>query len=393
MRHRIDGFMSKCAELGVPGPVAERMCKAAYELGSVNGEDSVSDLMYYALEDPEAKRYFHVDPVSGKRIPVAPPSRAGVTTMPISAEEQLDRYLMLSHDNPDYNRRIPIVRNGVPASTRWSGPEDLANLQSDAIRRRRGVRQPPGRRPTWLQRRIMEYVGRDGGRPAVKSAQSFGDGTFVLSKGQTPSHAARAWNASHPGSAVTPEQILAANPGVPATGFVAGREYRMPSSGEAPKARPAAPERKPDGKKAPIGVQRNNPGNLRSDGVTRWLGANLPGKGEFLTFDTPHNGFRALARTLYNYGKRHGINTLYGVVRRYAPASENDVASYLSSLESSTGWDRKRNIDLTDESVLQTLVPLIARQEIGSSWLGNYDASSVSNAVTSAIPSAEPRRL
>lgn len=162
-----------------------------------------------------------------------------------------------------------------------------------------------------------------------------------------------------------------------------------PASATAAPAAPAAPAparaRRTRASRVPRGYTANNPGNIRSDGVTQWEGANLPAEGEFLTFDTPHHGIRALARILRNYGRRHGINTVEGAVGRYAPPSENDTGAYAAGVRNLTGIRPNQEIDLTDVNTVQRLVPAFMSREIGPNYAGTYSPSVVSNAVNAAF--------
>jgi hypothetical protein len=229
-----------------------------------------------------------------------------------------------------------------------------------------------------------------------KKAQAFSqDGkTVTLSKGQTPSHVVAAYNKAHPSSKITVPQFLKANGNLAATKFRAGKAYSIPVSSpvSAVSAKPAAKPAPTPAPAAvapsagPMGFRQNNPGNLRSDGKTRWQGSTgVPAAGEFLTFSNPYQGVRAMARTLFNYGRRHKIDSLEGVVNRYAPAKENNQSAYLASVRQKTGLKPGARIDLTDEATLQKLVPAMGSHEIGPRYFSTYDPSMVSNAVARAV--------
>ena len=79
----------------------------------------------------------------------------------------------------------------------------------------------------------------------------------------------------------------------------------------------------------PRGIRNNNPGNIR---VTKdkWMGLRaVQADKEFFQFITPKWGYRALIRTLQNYRKRHGCETIGDFIRRWAPPSENNTLSYI----------------------------------------------------------------
>lgn len=79
----------------------------------------------------------------------------------------------------------------------------------------------------------------------------------------------------------------------------------------------------------PRGIRNNNPGNIRKT-KDKWKGLRaVQTDKEFFQFITPKWGYRALIRTLQNYRKRHGCETIADFIRRWAPPSENDTLSYI----------------------------------------------------------------
>ena len=170
-----------------------------------------------------------------------------------------------------------------------------------------------------------------------------------------------------------------------------GQKLRIPAVAAAPAVPavpvPASPAAKPAAKpagKAPIGVRQNNPGNLRSDGKTRWYGGNLPAKGKFITFDTPENGIRAMARILRNYELKKRIGNLGTAIRTYAPAKENDVPGYIRHVSGATGIQPDAPIHLSDPATLRTLIPAMLSKEVGPKHSVQYTPEMISNAVERA---------
>ena len=68
----------------------------------------------------------------------------------------------------------------------------------------------------------------------------------------------------------------------------------------------------------------------------------------FAVFSAPKWGFRALAVILLNYQTKHGINTVRGIIERFAPTNENNLAAYIQAV--SQGIQRRADeaLDLTD---------------------------------------------
>ena len=79
----------------------------------------------------------------------------------------------------------------------------------------------------------------------------------------------------------------------------------------------------------PRGLRNCNPGNIR---ITKdlWLGLRLmQTDNEFFQYVSMPWGYRALLRTLQNYRKRHGCETIADFIRRWAPPSENNTMTYI----------------------------------------------------------------
>lgn len=119
----------------------------------------------------------------------------------------------------------------------------------------------------------------------------------------------------------------------------------------------------------PRGFRNNNPGNIRP-GRTKWngeVGVDTDG-GEpgYLIFDTAESGIRAAALNLVAYQKRHGIRTIAGIVRRWAPkADANDEGMYIAALEKHTGIGRDAALELREPETLRKLLLGIFRVELG----------------------------
>lgn len=128
----------------------------------------------------------------------------------------------------------------------------------------------------------------------------------------------------------------------------------------APAAAPAAPPPASANGRLPLGIRYNNPGNLRL-----WPGAAVGANG-FSMFATPEAGIAAAAKNLMAYQDRHGINTIAGIVNRWAPASDgNNVPAYIASLTKQTGFAANQPLNLHDEKTLAPLLSAIIRHENG----------------------------
>jgi hypothetical protein len=113
----------------------------------------------------------------------------------------------------------------------------------------------------------------------------------------------------------------------------------------------------------PRGYRNNNPGNIRWDGRTQWMGQTGVDEAGFIVFESPEYGYRAMARVLNTYASR-GIDTVAGIIGRWAPASENDTGSYVAHVASVLGV--RADAPLVVSDVMLPLVKAITLHENGS---------------------------
>jgi hypothetical protein len=127
----------------------------------------------------------------------------------------------------------------------------------------------------------------------------------------------------------------------------------------------------------------NNPGNIRPGGG--FLGESGSERG-FATFSDPMYGMRALARLPVTYANEYGINTVEGLVSRYAPRSENKESfdNYVNFLSRQLGVRPDQEVDFTDPQVRQAMLPAIMDFEQGAGYSDRYDPSTFSAAVAAA---------
>ena len=102
---------------------------------------------------------------------------------------------------------------------------------------------------------------------------------------------------------------------------------------------------------APMGIRNNNPGNLR------------PG-GNFAQYPDMQTGLTALDNNLQSYGKQ-GINTVAGVISKWAPPNENDTNGYIQEVSQRLGIKPNQPIDLSNPLVRQSISTAIALRENG----------------------------
>lgn len=79
----------------------------------------------------------------------------------------------------------------------------------------------------------------------------------------------------------------------------------------------------------PRGYRNNNCGNLRLS-KDKWHGLREKQTDkEFFQFTEMKWGYRALIRTLQNYRKKHGCQTISDFIKRWAPHTENNTNGYI----------------------------------------------------------------
>lgn len=113
------------------------------------------------------------------------------------------------------------------------------------------------------------------------------------------------------------------------------------------------------------GIKNHNPGNIEAGAP--WQGLADPSSdGRFCIFKGPTWGIRAIARTLITYQDQHRIRTVRGIIKRWAPPSENDTRSYAKHVASKVGVEVGERIDVHDYATMRPLVEAIILHENGA---------------------------
>lgn len=130
------------------------------------------------------------------------------------------------------------------------------------------------------------------------------------------------------------------------------------------------------GKNAAVRSFRNNNfGNLNYVGQegARLEDPNAQGEARFAKFNTPEEGFRALAQqlTLYSTGKSKAtggkkLNSVEDIIKVYAPESENNTQKYISSLSEKMGVAPGQQLNLENPEVMTQMIRGIATIEGGN---------------------------
>jgi hypothetical protein len=147
------------------------------------------------------------------------------------------------------------------------------------------------------------------------------------------------------------EKMLNANPNLQA--IVNGEKVPAAQAIAAPA--PAAP--------TTGGVNANNFGNVRPVGAS--TGFQQP--------KTPEEGLQILDNNLKAYGDK-GINTLAGVISRWAPPSENDTQALIKAAAQRLSIDPNQPLDLKNPAVRQAIGTAIMIQEKGKGLFASAPA-------------------
>lgn len=118
------------------------------------------------------------------------------------------------------------------------------------------------------------------------------------------------------------------------------------------------------------GARNNNPGNLEFRGQSG--AAPESGSGRFARFQTMAQGVAALGRQLQLYGAR-GVNTLRGVISKWAPGHENDTGAYINRMAKMTGFRPDQQLNLNDAGTLGLLIRGISTVENGRNVIARGD--------------------
>lgn len=158
----------------------------------------------------------------------------------------------------------------------------------------------------------------------------------------------------------------------------------------------------------PRGIRNNNPLNIENGQFT----ASQPGyagpesQGRFATFDTPQAGMAAASNLLDSYGNK-GINTVNGIVSRWAPSSDgNNTQAYSGFVSKQLGVDPNQPLDMTNPQVRTSVASAMSRFENGRAlgFSGDADAdayasdpalAAINTAASGSAPPApvQPQRV
>lgn len=118
------------------------------------------------------------------------------------------------------------------------------------------------------------------------------------------------------------------------------------------------------GGKGPRGIRNNNPGNIIKTS-SAWAGEVQGGDSRFKSFATPEHGIAAVGKNLQAYNSK-GINTVRGIIHKWAPPKENNTGAYVNAVAKALGVSPDVKVDVKDPAALTMLTEAIIKHENGT---------------------------
>jgi hypothetical protein len=113
--------------------------------------------------------------------------------------------------------------------------------------------------------------------------------------------------------------------------------------------------------------RNNNPLNLKATGNRR------RDKDGFAQYFDPDEGWGAARNQLSLYHTRDKLDTLQGIISKWAPSSENNTKAYIDQVSKSMGVGPNDKLNLSDPSVMAKLSAYMARHEGYPDWKRGFD--------------------
>lgn len=149
-----------------------------------------------------------------------------------------------------------------------------------------------------------------------------------------------------------------------------------------------APAKAP-AQRQPRGIRNNNPGNIEDGSFARSIPGYKGTDGRFAVYDSPEAGNAAHATLLGSYGRK-GLNTVEGVVGRWAPPSENNTGAYAKFVAQRLGVDPRAPLDMNDPKVLSSMAAAMGEHENGQPVAVSGDTPPWMDYSGSGSPKAPP---
>lgn len=123
----------------------------------------------------------------------------------------------------------------------------------------------------------------------------------------------------------------------------------------------------------PRGIRNKNPGNIERNAM-RWQGmAKEQTDPRFVVFESMAHGVRAAAKVLLTYYRKHKLNTVRGIINRWAPMSENNTGAYIRAVCKAALVEPDQPLPMTHEQTLRVLLRAIFHHENGGHFVSDAD--------------------
>ncbi len=106
----------------------------------------------------------------------------------------------------------------------------------------------------------------------------------------------------------------------------------------------------------PLGIRNNNPLNIRYNKANDWEGQSGENKG-FCVFSSSKYGIRAGAKLIKNY-MDSGLTSVSGIIKKWAPGSENPTNSYIDFVS------KYLNVNALDNNLNKKNIPSLVKAMI-----------------------------
>ncbi|TDB48066.1 structural protein [Photorhabdus luminescens] len=120
------------------------------------------------------------------------------------------------------------------------------------------------------------------------------------------------------------------------------------------------------------GIRNNNPGNIRwGDDWQGLVPESQRTDKSFCQFVSPEYGIRAMIKVIQNYHKKYGINTISGIISRWAPSNENNTDAYINHVCKDTEVTGDQVVDVFNKAFMTKLIKSVITMENGSQPYSN----------------------
>lgn len=113
------------------------------------------------------------------------------------------------------------------------------------------------------------------------------------------------------------------------------------------------------------GIRNKNAGNIEKGDPWQGLASDQSSDDRFCVFSGEKWGIRAIARILTTYKDKHGLDTIEGIIGRWAPSFENPTDIYAAYIINVLNIMPGEKVDVTDYQIMKAIVEAIIQFENG----------------------------